>query len=62
MAIGTVGRELLGYVVGISCRDIVIGMAAGACIGCIVVISMVACRAVVGHGSVSSCQWVEVIM
>ena len=61
-AVSAIGRELLYNVIGISGRVVVIGMASGTCIGRIVVVSVMTCRAVIGNSSMCSGEWVEVIV
>jgi hypothetical protein len=62
VAVGTIGRELLCNVIGISGRVVVIGMASGTGIGRIVVVSVMTCRTVTGNSSMCSREWVEVVM
>ena len=62
MAFCTVRGELLCYVVGICGGVVIVGMATGTGVGCIVVITIVTNRAVVGDGCVCSDELIEVIV
>jgi hypothetical protein len=62
VAVGAIGRELLGYMVGVSGGIEIIGMASGTGIGCIVVVSVMTCRTVIGNSSMCSGEWVEVMV
>ena len=62
MAFCTVRGELLCYVVGICGGVVIVGMATGTGVGCIVVITIVTSRAVVGDGCVCSDELIEVIV
>jgi hypothetical protein len=62
VAVGTIGRELLCYVIGVSGGIEIIGVAASTGIGRIVIVSVMTCRTVTGNSSMCSREWVEVIM
>ena len=62
MTFRTIGRELLGYVIRISSLCEIIIVTTIARIGCIIVIAIMTGRTVVGNGSVSPQQLIEVIV
>ena len=62
MAVGAIGCELLGYVVGVSGGIEIIGMASGTCIGRTVVVSVMACRAIACNSRVCTSQEIVVVV
>lgn len=58
----TIGRELVGGVIGISRRKVVWLVASCAGIGRIGVIAVVTCRTIVGNGSMRAIKWVIIVV
>ena len=62
VAVGTIGRELLCYVIGVSGGIEIIGVAASTGIGRIVIVSVMTCRAIACNSRVCTSQEIIVVV